>query len=190
MPGYSQIHHWLVYVFGRIAHFIGNAKTKKGSQDLPLNLNIVLCPLPLPKSFGFVAYLQILVFLRPQLPHFMGTILVPSVSLRIQFFMNVQNILRWIVILFETNIIARLFVFHMFWVNSNLQTSSPKDRLGHAMSSWFANDYYLTSINLRWGVSIADPQGPCTIGPQAHSHASRGISWPIWLYSLSLYKRL
>lgn len=34
---------------------LGNAKSKKGSPDLPLNPNIVPCLLPIPKSFGFVS---------------------------------------------------------------------------------------------------------------------------------------
>ena len=71
---------------------LGNAKSRNESPDLPLNPNIVPCPLPILRSFGFVAYLQIWGFLIPLLPHFMRTILVPSVSLRIQSFMNRQNI--------------------------------------------------------------------------------------------------
>ena len=58
MPGYSQIHHRLVCIW--VNHsFLGNAKGKKGSQNLPLNLSIVLCLLPVPRlrrlltDFGF-----------------------------------------------------------------------------------------------------------------------------------------
>ena len=44
-------------VFIRENHsFLGNAKRKKGSQSLPPNLNIVLCPLLAPRFYGFVVY--------------------------------------------------------------------------------------------------------------------------------------
>ena len=117
----------------------GSLRSRQLYLDPVQRQNLEHLPLPLQRLYGFDGYYMILVFLV-MLPHlFFAIILEPYRLPMIQWSMNLQSILVWMLHLRDLTVIRKQLIFSMYRQNCNWQTFSPKHKLGSSIGFTYSN---------------------------------------------------